>query len=115
LRSEEVLLASARAGKSRFKRAHKTHELGRCAGESYPHPAAEVDPSRAHATDEASRLYGEPCELGPDATARTSLVGVSTAIDEAWRRGERLPVLRAHRKLIERARRESRTRFRTEP
>jgi hypothetical protein len=31
------------------------------------------------------------------------LLGVATTLDEAWLRGERLPVLRAHRKRLERA------------
>lgn len=43
------------------------------------------------------------CERVPDAATRASLLGVATTLDEAWLRGERLPVLRAHRKRLERA------------
>jgi hypothetical protein len=91
-------------GKSRFKRAHKTHAFGQRAGETYPHDGTdEVGPASAHADDVASRLFSELCERVPDAATRASLVGVSLTLDEAWRRRERLPILRAHRKQIERA------------
>ena len=89
---------------SRNKRAHKTHAFGQRAGEPYPHGHAdEVAPGSTSAEDEASKLFTELCERMPDAETRASSIGVSVALDEAWRRGERLPILRAHRKSIERA------------
>ena len=78
----------------------------------FDQPAAEhsrgTSRTQAHrvtlpAGDEASRLFAELCERVPDAEARASLVGVTVELDEAWRQGKRLPLLRAHRKRIERA------------
>lgn len=89
---------------SRNKRAHKTHAFGQRAGEPYPHGHADEGAAGSpHANDEASRLFAELCERIPDAEARASLTGVSVELDAAWRRGERLPILRAHRKRIARA------------
>jgi hypothetical protein len=93
--------------KSSFKRAHRTHAFDQPAGASYPQLAAEGGPGGVQSSDESWRLFTELCERVPDATTRASVIGVSPALEEAWRRGERLPVLRAHRKSIERALRES--------
>jgi hypothetical protein len=89
--------------KSSFKRAHRTHAFDQPAGSTYPKLAAEGGPGGVQSNDEAWRLFTELCERMPDAAARASAIGVSPALEEAWRRGERLPVLRAHRKSIERA------------
>jgi hypothetical protein len=94
-------------GKSSFKRAHRTHAFDQRPGDPYPHLAAEGGPGGLQSSDEAWRLFTELCERVPEATARAAAIGVSPALEEAWRRGERLPVLRAHRKSIERALRES--------
>jgi hypothetical protein len=93
--------------KSPFKRPHRTHAFGQRPGEPYPQVVADGGPGGLHSSDESWRLFTELCELVPDATARASAIGVSPALEEAWRRGERLPVLRAHRKSIERALRAS--------
>jgi hypothetical protein len=91
-------------GKSRFKRAHRTHAFDQRPGEVYPQSGAEeVGPSGAPGDDEASRLFAELCERVPDAATRAALIGVSVSLDEAWRRRQRLPILRAHRKSVERA------------
>jgi hypothetical protein len=95
-------------GKSRFKRAHRTHAFDQRPGDVYPQSGAEEAgpagaPGDDEASDEASRLFTELCERVPDAATRASLIGVSVTLDEAWRRRERLPILRAHRKSVERA------------
>ncbi len=93
--------------KSSFKRAHRTHAFDQPAGASYPQLAAEGGPLGVQSSDESWRLFTELCERVPDATARAAALGVSPVLEQAWRRGERLPVLRAHRKAIERALRDS--------
>ena len=90
--------------KSSFNRAHRTQAFDQPAGEHYPRGVADAGaPGGAPASDEAARLFGELCERVPDAATRAFLIGVSVALDEAWRQGKRLPVLRAHRKRLERA------------
>ena len=90
--------------KSSFSRPHRTQPFDQPAAEHLPPDVADTTgPGRAPAGDEASRLFAELCEQVPDAETRASLVGVSVEVDEAWRQGKRLPVLRAHRKRIERA------------
>lgn len=89
---------------SRFKRAHKTHAFNQPAGAPYPDRTAEgLGPSTTRSEDVALTLFAELCERVPDAATRASLLGVATTLDEAWLRGERLPVLRAHRRRLERA------------
>jgi hypothetical protein len=96
---------------SRFKRAHKTHAFNQPAGVPYPNRIQDgPDESTARSGDVALNLFGELCELVPNASTRASLVGVATTLDEAWLRGERLPLLRAHRKHLERALNVSRSR-----
>jgi hypothetical protein len=89
--------------KSSFNRAHRTQAFDQRPGGAYPHLAADGGPGGVHSSDESWRLFTELCERMPDAAARASAIGVSPALEEAWRRGERLPVLRAHRKSVERA------------
>jgi hypothetical protein len=95
--------------KSSFKRAHRTHAFDQRPGATYPQLVADGGPGGVHSSDESWKLFTKLCERVPDATARASAIGVSPALEEAWRRGERLPVLRAHRKSIERALRNSRS------
>ena len=95
---------------SRFKRAHKTHAFNQSAGMPYPNRAAEgLGPSAMRSGDVSLNLFAELCERVPDAATRASLLGVAMTLDEAWLRGERLPVLRAHRKRLKRALQASRS------
>ena len=90
--------------KSSFSRAHRTQAFDQPAADHVPRDAADAAaPTHAQAGDEASRLFAELCERVPDAEARAALVSVTVELDEAWRQGKRLPLLRAHRKRIERA------------
>lgn len=90
--------------KSSFSRPHRTQPFDQPAAEHLPPDVADAaTPGHAPARDEASRLFGELCERVPDAATRAALVGISVELDEAWRQGKGLPVLRAHRKKIERA------------
>jgi hypothetical protein len=87
---------------SRFKRAHKTHALAQPAGEGYPHSAGGQMPGRSDADAEALRLFDELCAVVSDSSLRVNLLGVSPELDEAWQRGASLPLLRAHRRALER-------------
>ena len=91
-------------GKSRNKRAHKAHAFDQRAGKAYANGADEgLDLSIMRSEEVALRLFAELCERVSDSATRASLLGVGTELDEAWLRGERVPVLRAHRKRLERA------------
>jgi hypothetical protein len=93
---------------STYKRAHRTHALAQRAGESYPH----VGPGQALDRAQDGRLFGlyrELCGLAPDPVERAGILGVSPEIQAAWERGAALPLLRAHRRTIERAIRERRS------
>jgi hypothetical protein len=48
-------------------------------------------------------VFAELCARVPDSAERARLVGVSLELDAAWARGAALPLLRAHRKAVERA------------
>jgi hypothetical protein len=54
----------------------------------------------ASPTDEAERLFAELCERIPDVRARAAMIGVPVELDQAWRGGRQLPILRAHRKAL---------------
>ena len=85
---------------SQLKKAHKTHALAQRAGVRYPH-GAKGDGTRAfRGGDEAQQLLAELRERVPDAAARSRLLGVEVAVDQAWRAGQLLPLLRAHRRSI---------------
>jgi hypothetical protein len=90
-------------GSSRFKKAHRTHAFGRRAGESYPAQIAGKSDRRADADGDLLALFSELCSRVPEASERVKLLGVSTALEAAWERGTALPLLRAHRKALERA------------
>jgi hypothetical protein len=90
---------------STYKRAHRTHALAQRAGESYPH----VGPGQALDQSQGGRLFGryrDLCGLVPDPLERAGILGVSPETEAAWGRGAGLPLLRAHRRAIERAIRE---------
>jgi hypothetical protein len=90
--------------KSSFSRPHRTQPFDEPAAEHVPPDTADAAaPGRTPVSDEATRLFTELCERVPDAAERAALVGVSVEVDEMWRQGKALPVLRAHRKKIERA------------
>lgn len=85
---------------SKLKKAHRTHALDQRAGAGYP--AGATDPA-AHAVgggDEAVRLYRELCRLVPDQGERAASLGVDAHLDESWRQGHMLPLLRAHRRAL---------------
>ena len=84
---------------SQLKKAHKTHALAQPAGVPYPHGAAG-DGTRARRGDEAQQLFAELCKRVPDAASRSRLIGVEVAVDEAWRGGRLLPLLRTHRRSL---------------
>jgi len=90
-------------GSSRFKKAHRTHAYGQRAGESYPAQIAGQSGWRAGADGDLPALFSELCSRVPDAQERAKLLGVSSALEAAWERGTALPLLRAHRKALERA------------
>jgi hypothetical protein len=91
-------------GKSRNKRAHKTHAFNQRAGKAYANGGDEgLDLSIVRSGEIVLSLFAELCERVSDSATRASLLGVGTELDEAWLRGERLPVLRAHRKRLEQA------------
>jgi hypothetical protein len=88
---------------SRFKKAHRTHALARRAGESYPGQIAGTDRVRGDADGHLLALFCELCSRVPEAGDRAGLLGVSSELEAAWQRGTALPLLRAHRKALERA------------
>ena len=84
---------------SQLKKAHRTHALAQPAGADYPHEAPEgVAPGSP--SDEAARLYAELCRRMPMASDRAELLGVPVELDDAWRKGRQLPLLRARRKAL---------------
>jgi hypothetical protein len=90
-------------GSSRFKKAHRTHAFGQRAGESYPAQIAGQSGRRSGADADILALFSELCSRVPDARERVKLLGVSPALEAAWERGTALPLLRAHRKALDRA------------
>jgi hypothetical protein len=84
---------------SQLKKAHRTHALAQPAGSSYPQgsngPGGAAGPA-----DEAERLFAELCDRVPSAPDRAALLEVSPELDEAWREGRKLPILRARRKQL---------------
>lgn len=89
---------------SSFKKAHKTHAFAQPAGVSYPHlNEDETTGSRGDSDDERLvQQFSEICKLVEDSTERARLLGVAVRVDAAWQEGKMLPLLRAHRKVIER-------------
>jgi hypothetical protein len=88
---------------SRFKRAHRTHALDQPAGEGYAQAASDQAPRQGGADDRVATLYAELCARVPDAAKRSELLAVAPELEAAWQEGDRLPLLRAHRKALERA------------
>jgi hypothetical protein len=87
---------------SRFKRAHRTHDFSQPAGVPYPQAETEQPrpPGGGHTPVE---LYNELTERVSDADERAKLIGVSAELVAAWDSGAAQPLLRAHRKALERA------------
>ena len=92
---------------SQLKRAHRTHALAQPAGQAYPHLEPGQAPG-AGADRQVLALYAELCARVPDPAQRARLVGVTAAMEAAWTRAAGLPVMRAHRRAIERALRDAR-------
>jgi hypothetical protein len=90
---------------SRFKRAHRTHALDQPAGEPYPRLRAGQAAHRAAGDRDLLALFAKLCSRVPDVAKRAELLGVSAEVQAAWERGASLPLLRAHRKALERAHR----------
>jgi hypothetical protein len=88
---------------SQFKRAHRTHALAQPAGEAYPHLDPAQVAGRAGADGQVLALFAELCVRVPDAAQRADMLGVSAELEAAWCRAVALPVLRAHRRVVERA------------
>jgi hypothetical protein len=84
---------------SQLKKAHRTHALAQPAGSEYPHEPSGTA-AGAGSADEAERLFVELCERVPSPSDRAELIGVSMELDEAWRNGRKLPILRAQRKRL---------------
>jgi hypothetical protein len=55
------------------------------------------------ADDRVGALYAKLCDRVPDAAKRAELLAVAPELEAAWQQGDRLPLLRAHRKALERA------------
>lgn len=81
------------------------------AGEPYPHLDPGQASGRAGADGQVLALFAELCERVPDATERAKMLGVSLETEAAWSRGVGLPVLRAHRRAVERALRDAAKRY----
>jgi hypothetical protein len=88
---------------SRFKRAHRTHALDQPAGQRYAQAAADQASRKGGADDRVGALYAKLCDRVPDAAKRAELLAVAPELEAAWQQGDRLPLLRAHRKALERA------------
>lgn len=89
---------------SRFKKAHKTHALAQPAGLSYPHIGQDglLDIEADSADGRLIRRFQTLCALVQNIDERARLLGVSVEVDAAWQAGKALPLLRAHRKMLER-------------
>ena len=85
---------------SQLKRAHRTHALAQPAGVSYPHGATGDGVQTGGGAGEAEQLFAELCERVPDAVARSRLLGVELVVDQAWRTGRLLPLLRTRRRSL---------------
>jgi hypothetical protein len=77
--------------------------LDQPAGERYPHLQAGQAAHRAAVDRDLLALFAKLCSRFPDAAERAELLGVSPEVQSAWERGASLPLLRAHRKALERA------------
>jgi hypothetical protein len=87
---------------SRLKKAHRTHALAQPAGHGYPHADPGQAAGRGGVDGQVLALLAELRARVPDDAERAQLLGVSVEVEAAWTRGVALPVLRAHRKSIER-------------
>ena len=85
---------------SQLKRAHRTHALAQPAGISYPHGEMGDGVQTGRGAGEAEHLFAELCGLVPDAVARSRLLGVELVVDQAWRAGRLLPLLRTRRRSL---------------
>ena len=97
---------------SQLKKAHRTHALAQPAGSEYPHEPSGTA-GVAGSADEAERLFVELCDRVPSPSDRAELLGVTLELDEAWRSGRKLPILRARRKQLAAALAAARTRPQT--
>jgi len=86
-----------------FKRAHRTHGLDQPAGEPYPHLVATQAARRSGVDARVWAMFEELCARVPDPAKRAELLGVPPLLEAAWTRGAGAPMLRAHRKALERA------------
>jgi hypothetical protein len=77
--------------------------LDQPAGERYPHIAPGHPAHRTDVDTDLLALFAKLCSRVPDASERADLLGVSPEVQAAWERGASLPLLRAHRKALERA------------
>jgi hypothetical protein len=77
------------------------------AGKRYPHLDPGQASGRAGAERQVLALFAELCERVPDPTERAKMLGVSVEAEAAWSRGVGLPVLRAHRRVVEKALRDA--------
>jgi hypothetical protein len=87
---------------SRFKRAHRTNAFAQPAGVPYPHDEPEQQrPPGGGRT--AVELFEELRARVESADERAALIGVGSGLVQTWDRGGAQPLLRAHRKALERA------------
>jgi hypothetical protein len=87
---------------SRFKRAHRTHDFAQPPGVPYPHVETE-QPRPPGGGRTAVELFEELRARVEGADERAALIGVASDLVERWDRGSAQPLLRAHRKALERA------------
>jgi hypothetical protein len=92
---------------SQLKRAHRTHALAQRAGEPYPGRPSPAGGGDRPEDAVVLRLYRELCAKLPDPADRAHRIGVPHATVAAWDTGRALPLLRAHRRPLERALRTS--------
>lgn len=90
---------------SSFKKAHKTHALAQPAGVGYPHTGQNslLDSPAGSADGRLLQRFQTLCALVQSVDERAGLLGVSAETDAAWQAGKALPLLRAHRKALDRA------------
>ncbi len=99
---------------SAYTRKHRTHAKSADPARLLTQPTGELHshlPGETSGQTEADRQvlasFAQLCERVPDAARRAKMLGVSVETEAAWSRGVAVPVLRAHRRVVERALRDA--------
>lgn len=86
-----------------FKRAHRLHSLAQPVGTPYRRGKGDGNSSRTTSDDRVAQRFSELRSRVQDPIALAKMLCVSPDLFEAWCRGERIQLLRAHRAAIDRA------------